>query len=302
VARRFYDLPSLTSLAAFEASARHRSFKRAAAELNVTPGAISRQIKSLEAELGVDVFVRTQQGIVLSTKGEELYAVVSSAFSRTSEAVQRIKSRDSEGRVTLACTHAFATMWLMPRMGSFWRRYPDIVINHLVSDNVRDFRRSEVDLRVRYGSGAWPDETSHRLMNETMYPVSSPSFAKRHRNIGAKDIPSLPLLEVGWADPEWTDWDELLRRAGVSHGPFVGRRLSNFPLALQACQEDQGLAIGWHRLIKELIAQKKLVPFGDIRLAAPGGYYLCWNCNRSLPPAAEIVKLWVIEMAEEDQD
>jgi DNA-binding transcriptional LysR family regulator len=300
--RRFYNLPSLTSLAAFEASARHGSFKRAAAELNVTPGAISRQIKSLETELGVDVFVRTQNGIVLSPEAEELYAVVSSAFSRTSEAVQRIKSKDSEARVTLACTHAFATMWLMPRMGSFWRRYPHIIINHLVSDNVRDFRRSEVDLRVRYGSGAWPDETSHRLMNETMYPVSSPSFAKRHGNICPKDIPSLPLLEVGWADPAWTDWDELLRRAGVSHGAVTGRRLSNFALALQACQEDQGLAIGWHKLIKGLIAQKKLVAFGDIRMAAPGGYYLCWNCNRSLSSAAEIVKSWLIEMAEEDQD
>ena len=155
---------------------------------------------------------------------------------------------------------------------------------------------------MRYGSGAWPDETSHRLMNETMYPVSSPLFAKRHAGMGSKDIPSLPLLEVGWADPEWTDWDELLRRAGVSHGPVEGRRISNFALTLQACQEDQGLAIGWHKLIKGLIARRKLVRFGDIQIPAPGDYHLCWNCNRNLSPAAEIVKSWLIEMAEEDQD
>jgi DNA-binding transcriptional LysR family regulator len=302
VVRRFYNLPSLTSLAAFEAAARHGSLKRAAEELNVTPGAISRQIKSLETELGVEVFVRTQHGIALSAEAEELYAVISTAFSRTSEAVQRVKSNGSEARVTLACTHAFAMMWLMPRMGGFWRRYTDVIIDHLVSDNVRDFRRSEVDLRVRYGLGAWPDETCHRLMNETIYPVSSPSFAKRHRNICSSDIPSLPLLEVGWSDPEWTDWDELLRRAGVPHGPVAGRRLSNLLLVLQACQEDQGLAIGWHKLIKGLIAQKKLVPFGDIRMPAPGSYYLCWNCNRNLSAAAEVVKSWVIEMAEEDRD
>ena len=92
MARRFYNLPSLTSLAAFEASARHRSLKRAAAELSVTPGAISRQIKSLEDDLGIDVFVRTHHGIALATEAEELYAVVASSFSRTSEAVQRIKN------------------------------------------------------------------------------------------------------------------------------------------------------------------------------------------------------------------
>ena len=302
MARRFYNLPSLTSLAAFEASARHRSLKRAAAELSVTPGAISRQIKSLEEHLGIDVFVRTRHGIVLSAEAEELYTVVAGSFSRTSEAVHRIKNNKAGMHVTLACTNSFALMWLMPRMGSFWRRHPDIIVDHLVTDNARDFRRSEVDLSIRYGSGAWPDEASRRLLAEMIYPVCSAGFARQHADTAPNAIASLPLLEVGWADSEWTGWNEFLRRADVFNGPLASRRLSNYSMTLQACQEGQGLAIGWHRLIKTLVETGKLVPFGDLRMPAPGEYYLCWNCNRSVSPAAETVRDWLLETAEEDSD
>ena len=211
---RYYRLPSLTSLAAFEASARHRSIKRAADELNVTPGAVSRQIKGLEEELGVPLFGRSQAGLTLTADAEALYAVLAQAFSRTAETVQVIRSGNRARRVTLACTHAVATHWLMPRMGDFWRRFPEITVDHLISDDARDFRRAEVDLRIRYGFGAWPDETSVPLMTETIYPVAGPEFARQHAGCAAADIPELPLLHVDWVDAEWTGWDEFLRRAG----------------------------------------------------------------------------------------
>jgi DNA-binding transcriptional LysR family regulator len=103
---RYYRLPSLTSLAAFEASARHRSMQRAAGELNVTPGAVSRQIRALEEELGVPLFVRSPAGLTLTADAEALYAVLSQAFSRTAETVQVIRSGNRTRRATLACTHA----------------------------------------------------------------------------------------------------------------------------------------------------------------------------------------------------
>jgi LysR family glycine cleavage system transcriptional activator len=292
---RHYRLPSLTSLAAFEACARHRSVTRAASELNVTPGAVSRQVKGLEEELGVPLFSRSQAGLLLTADGEALYAVLASAFSRTAEIVQTIRSGNRAVRVTLACTHAVATRWLMPRMGDFWRRFPEITVDHLISDDARDFRRSEVDLRIRYGLGAWPDETSALLMEEAIYPIAGPGFAAAHRHATAADLPALPLLHVDWVDAEWIGWDELLRRAAIPHGPLSGRRFSSFAVALQACQEDQGLAVGWHRLVHDLVEAGRIVPFTELRIPSPGAYWLTWNASRTLPPPAVTLRDWLLQ-------
>ncbi|MFO1106060.1 MAG: LysR substrate-binding domain-containing protein [Amaricoccus sp.] len=299
---RYYRLPSLTSLAAFEASARHRSMQRAGAELNVTTGAVSRQIKALEEELGVALFVRSPSGLILTADAEALYAVLSQAFSRTAEAVSVIRSGNRARRATLACTHAFAAQWLMPRMGAFWRRYPDISVDHLISDDARDFRRAEVDLSIRYGFGGWPDEASILLMTETIYPIAGPGFAVRHTGSAPADLPGLPLLHVDWADAEWTGWDELLRRADVPHGALPGRRFGTLGVVLRACEEDQGVAVGWHRLVRPLVEEGRIVPFTDLRIAAPGSYYLSWKADHAAGDAVGILRSWLLEMAEAEVD
>lgn len=299
--RRYYDLPSLTALAIFEASARHLSFKLAAAELNVTPGAVSKQIKAIEDELGVPLFTRLGTGVALTSAGEDLYSVLSSSFSRAAEVVRTIKRGDRSKNVTIACTDAFATFWLIPRMADFWERFPDITVDHLISDNPRDYRRAEVELRIRYGPGAWNDEIAELLFDETIYPVCSPAFAARHRDATAETLPDLPLLHVDWVDPEWSDWDEVLRRARIPHGPNRGRRFGKFSVALQAAQADQGLAVGWHRLVRPLIRDGKLVKLTDLEMPAPGGYYLTWNDRRTLSPAAETLRSWLREIAEQER-
>ena len=269
---RHYRLPSLTALAAFEASARHRSIQRAADELNVTAGAVSRQIKALEEELGVPLFVRTPRGLTLTADAEALYAVLAQSFSRTAETVQIIRSGNRTERVTLACTHAFATQWLMPRMGDFWRRLPG------------DHRRSP-DLRRRPGVPARRGRPAHplrlrRLAGRDLGAADDrddlsdrrPGFARRHAGCTAADIPDLPLLHVDWADADWTGWDELLRRAGIPHGALPGRRFGTLGVVLQACQEDQGVAVGWHRLVRPLVDAGRIVPLhrpADTRRPAP---------------------------------
>ena len=234
---------------------------------------------------------------MLTPEAEELYAVLSNGFSRAAEAVQRIKTGNRTRRVTLACTNAMAMRWLIPRMGDFWRRHPEITVDHMISDNGRDFRRTEVDLRIRYGFGDWPDETAVLLLDETIYPICGLQFAQNHTGCTASDIPSLPLLHVDWVDPEWTGWDELLRRASVPHGPLAGRRFSTFAVTLQACMDEQGLAVGWHRLIADLVREGKLVPFTDLIIPAPGSYHLTWNSSRNLTPAADILRGWLLETA-----
>lgn len=299
--RRYYNLPSLTALAAFEASARHMSLKAAAAELNVTPGAVSRQIKALEEEIGVPVFEREHSGVRLTGEGEALYGVLARGFSEASETFHRIRTGNRQTSVTVACTNAFASMWLMRHIGVFWRRHPEIAVNHLISDDAARYRGADIDLRVRYGSGAWPDETAELLFEERIFPVAGPGYAREHGAVPAEEIAGLQLLHVEGADPEWTNWEEFLRRAGVRHGPLLGRRFNNFTVLLQAIQDDQGVALGWERLIGPLLADGKLVRLTDLEIRAPGGYYLTRNENRSLSPAAESLRTWLLETAHGEQ-
>jgi LysR family glycine cleavage system transcriptional activator len=135
-------------------------------------------------------------------------------------------------------------------------------------------------------------------MTETIYPVAGPGFARQHPGCAATDIPELPLLHVDWVDAEWTGWAGFLRRAGIAHGALSGRRFSTFAVALQACQEDQGLALGWDRLVRSQVEAGRLVPFTDLRVAAPGSYHLTWNTNRELSDATRTLRDWLIAAAD----
>lgn len=305
MANPYYDLPSLNALTAlevFEASARHLSLELAASELNVTLGEISRQIKVIEDELGVPLFVGPGTGVVLTSAGKELYTELASIFSKASDVVTTIKRAGRCRNVTIASTEAFASMWLLPRMPRFWAQHGDITIDHVIADSLRDYRRAEVELRIRYGFGPWPDEASELLFRDIIYPVCGPGFAKEHREATAKCLPELPLLQVQSTEAGCVDWDEILRRAKIPHGPLRGRRFSKFFVALQAAQAGQGVAVGWHRLVRTLVEDGKLVKITDLKLDVRGGYYLTWNDNRPLSRAAERLRDWLRKIASEERD
>lgn len=302
VVRRFYDLPSLTALATFEACARHSSFKIASAELNVTPGAVSRQIKAIEEDLGVPLFVRKARGVTLTSAGEELYAVLASGFSRASDVIRSIRRSDKSRNVIMACSDVFATMWLIPRMPDFWRNVRDVTVDHLISDDIRTFRRAEVELRIRYGLGAWMDETAEFLFGDCLYPVCSPGFATMHEEATSRSLPGMPLLDVNWIDPDWMGWDEVLLRAGIRQHATNIRRFGKFSVALQAAMADQGIVIGWHRMVQPMIEAGHLVRFTDLVIPSPGAYYLTWNTTRELSPAANVLGDWVRTIAETERN
>ena len=263
----------------------------------MTPGAVSRQIKALEDELNVKLFIRHGNSVQLTQVGEDLFTAIASTFARCSEAIQSARFGFQYNSVTLACTDAFATFWLTPKIQDFWQRFPDVAVNHLISDNVRDFRRAEVDLRIRPGKGAWANETAELLFGDTMYPVCGVEFAAAHQGVQAEDLPALPLLQMDWTDPEWPRWEEFFRTVAIAHIWRRGRRFGKYSLLLAAAEANQGVALGWDALVRPLVDAGRLVKLTALSVPAPIEYYLTWNDNRVLSQPTRQVRDWIIEQA-----
>ncbi len=299
MAQRFYALPPITTLAVFEAAARHGSFSLAAAELNVTPGAVSRQVRALEDDLSSPLFLRHNRGVVLTAAGEELQAVLAQGFARASDVVRSIRGGELAARVTLACSDVVGSMWLVPRMPDFWRRFPMIRVDHLMTDNLRDLRRAEVELRIRFGGGVWAEETAERLFDDLVYPVCSPAFAAAHAGVEVRCLTGLALLEVDWVASDWVRWEDLLSHAGLRHEGATHRRFSKFSVAIAAAVAGQGVVIGWHRLVDPLLARGELVRLFPLTMKPAGAYYLTWNTGRTLSAAALQMRDWLREQAKD---
>ncbi len=301
MARRFYQLPSLTSLNAFDACARHGSFTAAATELGVTLGAVSRQVKALEAELNCALFKRQHRGVELTADGLELFQVLSGSFQQIGRLCQSLRTRARNLDVTLAATTAFASLWLMPRLGEFWRQHRNINLNHAISDNPQDPGFVNADMRIRYGDGNWRGEAVHLLFDDRIYPVCAPAFALQHKAERFEDLVELPLLRLDNVDPAWTGWDAWLESRQYDPARLNYRRFNNYVVALQAAEESQGIALGWHSMVEPLIRRGRLVRIGDREIPAPGAYFLTWDENRPLSEAALCLRQWLAEAGQAQQ-
>ena len=272
--RRPYDLPSPISLQAFECAARHLSLKTAASELNVTPGAVSRQVKSLEDELGAKLFRRIHRGVELTAQGEDLFAILPSGYDQTAQVLRRIREASHGASVTLGSSTAFGQLWLMPRLGSFGQSHPEITVNYILSDVDRDLVRAGVDLRVVYRVSGAEEPGSIRLYSDTVIPVASPKFAEMHKISKPTDIEVLPLLRVDGLDVDWLSWEGWFDDAGIPHRRLQGRTFNNYAITLQAAREYQGVALGWRCYVEPMLQSGELVKLADIEVAAPGAFLL----------------------------
>jgi LysR family glycine cleavage system transcriptional activator len=294
--RRFYSLPSLIALAAFEAAARHLSLTKAAEELNVTTGAISKQVRALEEELGVPLFVRRHRALELTRDGETLAAALREGFGRMSTAFRQIKSLGGQAVATIGSTMAMAHLWLMPRMGAFWNSNPEIVVDHVISDHPHGLDRPDVDLRIRYGDGEWPDELSAKLYDDRIFPVASPAFAKAYPVRSVAELTQLQLLSVEGIDWTWTTWAEFLRGVGHPDRRANVRRFNSYVIALQAARSGQGVALGWESLVAPLIEAGSLVRVTNAEIAAPQSYFVTWSARRPLSPQAMKLRDWLLSL------
>jgi LysR family transcriptional regulator, glycine cleavage system transcriptional activator len=190
-------LPPLNSVKAFEAAARSESFTRAAEELCVTPGAVSHQVKALEAALGVRLFRRERQRLVLTEHGREYLGVVRDALDRIALGTARLVRRQGAGALTVSTSPDFAAKWLVHRLGRFAESHPEIDLRISASAHHVDFAREDVDVAVRHGAGDWPGLHVVRLCAERLFPVCSPRLvAGRNRITAPSDLLRFPLLRL----------------------------------------------------------------------------------------------------------
>jgi DNA-binding transcriptional LysR family regulator len=302
MARRHYLLPSLTGLNTFDACARHGSFTAAAAELGVTLGAVSRQIKALETDLDCALFQRLHRGVELTVEGIELFQVLSSSFQQIGRLCQEFRNRTSSLDVTIAATTAFASLWLMPRLGGFWQRHRDINLNHAISDNPSDSGFVSADIRIRYGGGKWRGERAVKLFDDRIYPVCGRGFTAHREPLEPGGLLRFPLLQLDSVDPAWTGWDAWMAvwNCDISQANF--RRFNNYVVALQAAEENQGIVLGWHSQVEALIDSGKLVRIGEMEIPAPGSFYLTWDETRPLSDAAQRLRHWLVSVGKEFTD
>src|ERR1700682_6545253 len=208
-------LPPLNALRSFEVAARHLSFTKAAAELNVTHSAVSHQIKALEEWLGIALFRRVNRGLVLTDSGQAYLRPVRESFQRLGEATRRLKAKGRSGPLTVSVMPSFAGKWLMPRLRRFRERHPDVDVRISAESQLTDFNRDDVDIAVRYGRGVWANDLRvDLLMRESMFPVCSPKLLEGPIPLNSiSDLRHHTLLtDYDWRLDFWQLW---LDAAGV---------------------------------------------------------------------------------------
>ena len=249
--------PSLDLLRGFEAAARHLSFTHAAHELFITQSAVSRQIKALEERLGVVLFVRGARGIAMTEAGERLYRVVSAALAQVQEAIASLTNTASR-TVTLSCTLAFCSLWLIPRLSSFQKAHPGVEVRLSASNEVVNLERSRIDLAIRYAPVQRAPAGALRLFGEAVAPMCSPALLKdksrplrriedlRHHILLHLDEPMGPL--------PWLSWSTWLEAAGVPQlQPAGSMHFNHYEQVIRAALSGQGVALGRMPLLGGLV-------------------------------------------------
>ncbi len=289
-ARRF--LPSMSLLRAFEAAARHQSFTAAAAELNLTQGAVSRQIRVLEELLGSDLFLRERQTVRLTAAGETYAREIREALKRISSATLSFRANPRGGTLNLAILPTFGTRWLAPRLPRFLSRNPGITINLTTRLAPFDFNLEQADAAIHFGGPDWPGAELELLMSETVVPACSRPLQEQYGFEKPGDLLKAPLLHLVSRPDAWERWFEV---NGALPEPLHGMLLDQFATAAQAAISGLGIALLPEFLIEDELRRGDLVRALDLPMQSTERYYLAWPSNRSSYWPLTAFRQWIVQ-------
>ncbi|MBO9475812.1 LysR family transcriptional regulator [Shimia sp. R10_1] len=272
MSKRPYNLPRLSSLVSFEAAARKTSFKLAATELNVTPAAVSHQIKALEKELQCNLFHRFHRGVELTESGAYLLVALQRGFEGINDAFEQLRAQPGRNSVTIRSSTAVSSLWLTPRLAHFWKSYEHISVAQIVNDTGK--AADNCDLSLHYGEMSRDNGHCRMLFRDRIMALCSPQFATQHAVDSVDGIAEVPLIHLDSLETGGTDWQVWAHTLGYS-GPLKStHRVNNYIIALQAAQDDMGAVLGWEGLTAGLIASGKLVKLLPETITAPLEFYV----------------------------
>ncbi|WP_284505529.1 LysR family transcriptional regulator [Caballeronia sp. INDeC2] len=282
----------LNALRAFEASARHLSFTRAAQELNVTQAAVSQQVRALEERLGTPLFRRLPRGLNVTDEGRALLPVLSDAFGRIEAVLKQFEGGHFHEVLTVGVVGTFAVGWLMPRLKAFRETHPFVELRLLTHNNLVDPASEGLDFAIRFGTGIWPATHNTPLLDAPLAVLCAPDIARRLAK--PSDLANEVLLRSYRAD-DWTDW---FAAAGLDAWTMNGPVFDSSRLMVEAAVQGAGVALAPPRMfVRELQAGLLVQPF-DIEVKT-GGYWLTWLKSRKLSHGMRLFRDWIVAQATE---
>lgn len=293
------QLPPLSTLRSFEAAARLLSFSKAADELFVTHGAVSRAIKHLEEHLGVPLFQRTTRAVQLTQTGISYAASVRDTLDRLAAATALIADQKSLGVLSVSTLNSFAAKWLLPRLFRFRQQYPDIDVRLATSNRLADFVNDGIDVAVRYGVGRYSGLAAELLMMEEIAPMCSPELLKGPHPLKAPaDLKHHTLIH----DDFQIDWGMWLISAGVGGvDAHRGPRFQSSVLAVQAAVQGDGVVLGRTALVADDLRAGRLVKPFTLSLPSDLAYYVVYPNQAAERPKIRAFRDWLLEEARLDQ-
>jgi LysR family transcriptional regulator, glycine cleavage system transcriptional activator len=283
-------LPPLNALKAFEAAARLSSFSRAALELNVTHAAISRHVRSLEAEFRTPLFERTGRGVELTEAGRSLATDLTKGFDLIASASSRfMRPSRRQKRLTVTSDPSFAALWLVPRLGAFTALHPGIDIVLDATQRLVNFAKEDIDVGVRWGSGIWDGVEAVQLAAAELMLVCSPRFLRDNPFDSVANLDGTLLLQ----ETAKECWDAWLKAAGVSDRIVPAGPTLNGDLAISAAEAGQGIALADQIQSGDALIAGRLVLPLDI-VATRSGYYLVRRPGAKISEASEAFEAWLI--------
>ncbi|ACC75869.1 LysR substrate-binding domain-containing protein [Paraburkholderia phymatum] len=288
-------IPSMTALVEFESVARFGSFTVAANELGVTQAAVSRQVKFLEDTLGVRLFHRLHRSIELTEEGEALYLVVAESMQKIAGVFDRLASGPLQQELVLAATSAFSHFRLLPRLASLKHAHPNLQLRLSTQMFTADLRHKEIDVAVRFGDGRWGDGTASLLFDEEVFPVCSPEWVKsRGMPTSLQDVANEALIESDSTSEGWMGWEEWFGAVGLRALRLnFALRCSLYTDAIQAARYGQGIALGWGRLVHDLVDAGELVRLPVASLKTNDAYFIVVPHGRTVTPAIHGLIDWL---------
>lgn len=295
--KTFSKLPSLNLFKAFDAAARHRSFRIAASELCVTPSAVSQQIRQLEDFLGVRLFRRLPQQVELTREGMALAEVVKESLTMLLRGCNRLVDPAMPTVICLNASSSLASRWLLPRLKDFMALYPHIKITLLASNDPIDFKRQDIDIAIRWGISGWNSDVRAELMTRDYhFPVCSPEYLARKPVASPRDLQNRTILQEV-SGSTWAEWFE----KASSMAPVFRDVLyfSDAGLMLEAAAQGQGFCLTNYILgEKDLRAGRLVQPFDVVLDLRQEGYYLLTSPGSAEKPATLHFQAWLQTQAE----